>query len=331
VHQLVIDSPRALRLRSVPEPTAAAGEALVQVGAAGICGSDIHGYAGTNGRRPPGTVMGHEAAGRVLAVGEGVDADLVGRLVAINPVVSCGVCPRCLQGRPNICDDRRLYGCTPALPGAFAQQLAVRAGNLVPLPDGAAIERAALVEPLSVGARAASLTGVGAGGRALVIGGGPIGIAAALAVQRAGAEVLVSEPDAERRTLLAALGLPACAPADAGDPVDAAIDCVGFEQTVATAIAVTPPGGTIVWVGLAGERIPVDAIALVMGERRLVGSAVYTPEDFAATAAWAVTTTVPLELLVQRRATLAELPDVFAGYSEGSITAVKTLVEPDAA
>ena len=327
----MIDSPRTLRLRTVAEPTAAAGEALVQVGAAGICGSDVHGYSGTNARRPPGTVMGHEAAGRVIAVGEGVDDALVGRLVAINPVVSCGACPRCLRGTPNICDHRRLYGCTPTLPGAFADQVAIRAQNLVPLPDDVALDRAALVEPLAVGARAAALSGAGAGDRALVIGGGPIGIAAALGAQRAGADVLVSEPDADRRALLAALGLTACAPDDATGEADAAIDCVGFEATIATAVRATPPGGRIVWVGLAHERVPVDAVALVMGERHLVGSAVYTPEDFAATAAWVATTTVPLELLVQRRTTLAELPEVFAGYSDGRITAVKTLVDLDGA
>ena len=323
----MIDSPGALRLRSVPEPTPAPGEALVRVEAAGICGSDIHGYTGTNGRRPPGTVMGHEAAGRVVAVGDDADDALVGRLVAINPVVSCGACPRCRQGHPNICDVRRLYGCTPALPGAFAELLAVRAANLVALPDDVPPERAALIEPLSVGARAAALTGVGDDDRVLVIGGGPIGIAAALAARRMGAGVLVSEPDAERRALLDALGLAARAPDDATDPVDAAIDCVGFEQTVATAVAVTPPGGTIVWVGLAREHVPVDAVALVMGERHLVGSAVYTPDDFAATADWVARTEVPLELLVQRRAELDELPDVFAGYGDGRITAVKTLVQ----
>ncbi|HEY6763060.1 MAG TPA: alcohol dehydrogenase catalytic domain-containing protein, partial [Baekduia sp.] len=160
MRRLIIDSPGHLRVEEVPAPVPAAGELLVDVSVAGICGSDVHGFTGTNGRRPAGTVMGHEVGGRVAAVGAGQDDDLLGAVVAINPVVSCGACDLCRMDLPNLCRTRRLYGCTPELPGGFADQVVVAAANAVPMPAGTAGARVALVEPLSVGAHAAGLAAI---------------------------------------------------------------------------------------------------------------------------------------------------------------------------
>lgn len=271
--------------------------------------------------------MGHEAAGTVVELGPEVEAELLGALVAINPVVSCGACDRCRAGMPNICQRRRLYGCTPELPGAFADQVVVAAANVVPIPRWVPPARAALVEPLSVGAHAVVVGAPRAEDRVLVIGGGPIGIAAALAASRVATDVSVSEPDADRRSLLESLGLNAIPPAGVDDErADVVVECVGFEQTIAAALTAARPGGTVVLVGLAGERLPIDAPALVMGERRLLGSAVYAPQDFADVAAWVASTPVPLEAMVQADVGLDDLSGAFAAYADGRLRAVKTLV-----
>jgi threonine dehydrogenase-like Zn-dependent dehydrogenase len=323
----MIDGPGELRVEEAPAPVPGAGELLVDVSVAGICGSDVHGFTGTNGRRPPGTVMGHEFGGRVVAAGPGQDDGLVGAVVAINPVVSCGVCDLCRAALPNLCRTRRLYGCTPELPGAFADQVVVGARNAVPMPDGTAGARVALVEPLSVGAHAAGLADIGADDTVLVIGGGPIGIAAALAAARRSEQVTVSEPEAQRRALLAELGLTAVDPREvrAGE-ADVVLECVGYPQTMQAAMTASRPRAAIVLVGLAEETLPVDAAALVMGERRVYGSAVYTPSDFADVAAWVAETDLPLERMIQEHTDLDGLPETFGRYADHTLTAVKTLV-----
>lgn len=332
MRRLIIDAPERVRLEQAHQPAPGAGEVLVRVGAAGICGSDVHGYLGVNGRRPAGTVMGHEAAGVVAEAGAGVDRALLGVLVAINPVVSCGACDTCVAGSPNLCRTRRLYGCTPELPGAFAEWVVVVAGNVVRMADGVPVECAALVEPLSVGAHAARVGDTGAGDRVLVIGGGPIGIAAAVAAARRGSDVTVSEPEARRRELLARLDLHAVEPsAVRAEQADVVLECVGFPETLRAALQGARPSGRVVLVGLAEEHPPIDATALVMGERQLIGSAVYTPADFAEVAAWVGETELPLDALVQTQVDLDGLPGAFAGYADGTLRSVKTLLRLDAA
>src|ERR1700742_2232253 len=189
--RLVYLGDREFRLDELAQrPAPGPGEVLVAVAATGVCGSDVHGYAGLNDRRPPGTVMGHETAGRVVAAGAGVElaADVP---VALWPIDACGACARCAAASPHLCRNRRLYGCVPALPGGFADFMLARAENLVPLPGAVPLEWGALVEPLAVGEHALTLAGDVAGAAVVVVGGGAIGIAAALAARRRGAAVVV--------------------------------------------------------------------------------------------------------------------------------------------
>ncbi len=324
--RLVYHGDRRFQLDELPPPAPGPGEAVVAVTAAGVCGSDVHGYAGLNDRRPPGTVMGHEATGRVAAVGEGVELAL-GSRVALWPILACGACDLCAAGRPHLCRRRRLYGCVPELPGAFATTLLARAENLVPLPDGVPAEWGALVEPLAVGQHALTLAAPAAADAVVVIGGGAIGIAAALAARRAGAgEVTIVEPVEQRRGTLAALGLRAVAPEQAPADVEVAVECVGYEATVQAAIAATRPGGTVVCVGLAAAEVVVPMVPLVIEERRLVGSSAYTLDDFRAVAAALRDDGVDLAPMVERRVALEELPAAFEDYAAGRETAVKTLM-----
>lgn len=327
--RLVLDGPGRLRVAADACVAAARpGDVRVRPLAVGICGSDVHGYVGVNDRRPPGTTMGHELAARVTDPACALD----GQVVVIDPVRTCGVCAACRAGADNRCAQRRLYGCTPALPGGFAETMLVAAENLVRLDGGVDPQIAALTEPLAVGVHAVARAEV-ARAHVLVVGGGPIGVGAALAAREAGAaSVRVSEPDPHRREVLDALGLASLTPTDV-QPGDAAVvlECVGHASTVAAAVTATQDGGTVVAVGVAQPRWELDAPALVMGERTLQGSAVYTHAEFAATARWVVEHAELLAPVVEHRVGLEQVPEAFAQYATGRLNAVKTLMVAEGA
>ena len=130
-----------------PEPTPGAGEVLIRIVATGICGSDLHGITGENGRRRPGQVMGHETVGRVAATGPGVTGFRTGQPVTVNPVLSCQSCGRCATGREHTCPNRRVIGVHPEIVSAFAEFLVAPERNVVSLPAAMPIEYGALVEP----------------------------------------------------------------------------------------------------------------------------------------------------------------------------------------
>ena len=315
--QWVLEGPGHLRLRDAPAADPGPGEAVLEVIATGICGSDVHGYVGVNARRPPGTVMGHEVVGRALD----------GTTVAVWPILACGACGSCAKGRAHLCEARRLYGCTPELPGGFAPTMTVPASSLVAVPEGVPAEWGALVEPLAVGHHAIALAGTTPGDRMTVIGGGPIGIAAAIAARRAGIEdLVVVEPTASRRETLAALGLTATTPEEAPTGVDVVAECVGHASTVAAAVAASRPGGTIVCIGIADPEVPLPWAPVVIEERRLVGSSAYTLDEFRAVAASLADGDVDFGRLIERRIGLGEVGTAFDDYVAGRTTAIKTLM-----
>jgi Alcohol dehydrogenase GroES-like domain len=134
-----------------PDPVPGSGQAVVEVIATGICGSDFHGYSGENGRRHPGQIMGHETVGRVRELGVDVAGLTVGQLVTVNPVMSCHACPACLSGQEQWCPRRVVFGVAREIPAAFAERFAVPASSIVPLPEDMPEELGALVEPMAVG------------------------------------------------------------------------------------------------------------------------------------------------------------------------------------
>jgi len=149
MRQLVFGGPFVLAVEETTPAPLGPGEIRVAVHSVGVCGSDIHGYAGVNSRRSPGMVMGHEVVGTVCELGPGVDGPALGDAVAVNPIVSCGECELCRAGDENLCERRRIYGCVPGLPGAYADLFAVPAGNAVPFDGPAPLEWGALVEPFA--------------------------------------------------------------------------------------------------------------------------------------------------------------------------------------
>jgi threonine dehydrogenase-like Zn-dependent dehydrogenase len=333
---LVFHEPWVMTLEDRPEPEAAAGDALLEIVATGICGSDLHGYTGENGRRHPGQVMGHETVARVLTDRTGTHR--AGSLVTVNPVLGCRKCPACRSGRPQRCDQRRVIGVAPEICAAFAERMAVPVHNVVPLPEGTPADIGSLVEPLAVGYHAAARGAPAAGDRVYVVGGGPIGQAAALAVRRLGSErIVVAEPDASRRDLLAGLGFTTADPtaqstddvkSALGGPADLVIDAVGLTGTLGSALDVATLGGRVVLVGMGAPSVEIAAYAVSTAERTILGSFCYDEDEFRDTARWASDHAADLEPLISGRVTLAEAPATFHALADHTLTASKILVYP---
>jgi len=278
---LVYEGVETLALRDVERPVPANGEQLVRVQSVGICGSDMHAYLGHDDRRPAPLILGHEAAG---VVEEGT---WKGRRVTINPLVTCGACHYCNSGRENLCPERQIISMPPR-GGAFAQFVSIPRQNLIEVPDGVPLEKAALCEPLAVSWHSATLALESAHPdmrrRALVIGGGAIGLAAALALKAMGVEdVEVIEPNPLRREFLSErCGMRGEKAPQRTAPI--VIDAVGYGVTRASATNWVEPGGVIVHVGLGDSADGLDIRRMTLQEITLIGSYTYTAKSFSDTA-----------------------------------------------
>jgi (R,R)-butanediol dehydrogenase/meso-butanediol dehydrogenase/diacetyl reductase len=293
-----------LRVEDVPEPTPGPGQVKLRNAYSGICGSDLHFYFYPEalpfdpGQPHPLTgahlpqILGHEFAGTVVEVGDGVTSVKVGDRAAVYPLAaSCGECSACRKGLRFSC---RLMGSTGANApgGGLSEFTTVNAAQLHLLPDNVDLRMGALVEPMAVGWHAVARSGIAAGGTALVAGAGPIGIGAWFAFKAHGVEkVLVSEPSADRRAIMAGLGATVVDPVNEdlgaviaeftdGAGVDAAVDAAGAGAAITSALAGLAAGGRIVVAALHEHSMDFQPTMLSMGETEIVGSVGYLPEEF---------------------------------------------------
>ena len=328
---LVYTEPNALEWRDEPEPMPGNDEVVVRVDAVGICGSDMHAYHGHDLRRPPPLVLGHEAAGSV------VSGPNTGTRVAVNPLVSCGVCDWCIGGRPHLCPSRELLSMPPR-PGAFAELVRVPERNLFTIPDKLETAKAALTEPLAVAYHAVCL---GArllfrplsASRCLVLGGGAIGLGCALVLTMQGArEIHVGEFNAARRRTTSRAGPFQCyAPNEHREPpklsMDLVIDAVGAEATRVAACRLVKPGGVIVHVGLLPGSEGLNVRKITLQEIIVTGTYCYTPLEFRETLdAIATGKLGPLDWVEERP--LADGPRAFRDLDAGATAAAKIVLRP---
>lgn len=244
-------------------PDVAADQVLVEIGAVGVCGSDVHYYE--HGRIGPYVVdspliLGHEAGGTITKVGDSVTSLTVGQRVSLEPGIPCRSCPQCLAGRYNLCPDVAFFA-TPPYDGAFAQFVAVPAAFAYPIPDYMSNDAAGLIEPLSVGVWACQRAHVGPGSTVLVTGAGPIGLIAAQTARAFGATtVTVSDVNAHRLALAESLGLRAInvaetSLADADIEPDVLLECSGNARATWDAVSITARAGRVVLVGMGGDTV----------------------------------------------------------------------------
>ncbi|MCZ0813453.1 MAG: zinc-dependent alcohol dehydrogenase [Pseudomonadota bacterium] len=325
---LVYTGPETLTYRDAPEPRPDAGEVLIRVESVGICGSDMHAYLGHDERRPAPLILGHEAAG-MIAMGP-----RKGARVTINPLVTCGACPACLAGRDNLCPTRQIISMPPR-EGAFAEWLVIPETNLVAMPDHVTPDQAALAEPIACGWHAVRLglarLATGHTPRALVIGGGAIGLGAALSLAAQGVgDVTMLEPSAPRRRYLELhCDQKVLAPdaVDSGALFDIVIDGVGYEATRAQASALARPGGVIMHIGLGSSAGGLDIRRMTLQEITFIGTYTYTAEDFRQTAEAMFDGRLGALDWTQTR-TLAEGAAAFADIRRGEVDAPKIILRP---
>ncbi len=265
-----------LELQDVAPPIAGEGEVLIKLAASGICGSDMHAYLGHDARRPVPIILGHESAGHIV----GGLRD--GERVTINPLTGCGRCPACRFGKNNICPERQIQSMPPRQ-GTFAQFVTMPEANLVTVPDNISLTTAALAEPLACGWHAVRLAlAVCNGESAVVLGGGAIGVGAALSLRAQGiGDVTIIEPHPGRRASIARMeGINAAESATQVAPAPLIIDAVGIAATRADASALATPGGVISHIGLGSPEGGLDIRRMTLQEITFVGTYTYTPQDF---------------------------------------------------
>ena len=329
---LVYTDTQEMTYRNEPLPNPRVGDVVMDVSAAAICGSDMHAYHGHDERRVPPLILGHEVSGIVQA------GKFAGQRMVINPLMTCGVCQDCLTGRSNLCRERELIGMY--LAGALAEKVAIAESNLLPIPQDMDPVHASLTEPTATALHAIALAErIGyrplSESRCLILGGGAIGLLAALILKAKGAaQIDLAETNALRR---ASIDEQHCTN-NTFDPItevapdqgeyDVVFDCVGASVTRQSASAAVRPGGIISHVGLQNSGDGFDSRRITLQEITVLGNYCYTPADMMAS----------IDMLYQKRLgnlnwvevrPLSAGGQAFDDLHHGRVAAAKIVLQPD--
>ena len=278
----VFYGPKDIRIEEVPIPECGSDEVLIKVKRAGMCGSDLHIYTG-GFKIPTPQVIGHEFAGEVTAVGNGVRGIEIGERVTAEHVIPCGKCRYCKAGEPNLCVNMRIIGAH--LPGGMAEYVKVPAELVYKLPEKFTYDEGVLVEPLSIAVYAVRNSGLKVGDTIAVIGQGPIGLFIAAAAKASGATVIgVDRDDARleyaRRAAFADHTVNSTnedvvsrvVELSGGIGVDASFEAVGREETAEQSLEITRKTGTVILVGLYEGQAKLDIMQILRKELKVIGT-----------------------------------------------------------
>lgn len=340
---LMLSQYKQLDVTEVDKPEIGPRDVLVQVRACGICGSDIHGYDGSSGRRIPPLVMGHEAAGVVAEVGSEVSDLEAGDHVTFDSTVSCGECFFCRRGQINLCDNRMVLGVSCGeyrRHGAFAEYVSVPQHICYRLPPELPFEHAAMIEAVSVAVHAANRTPVTLGDTAVVVGSGMIGLLAIQAIRLAGcARVIAVDLDAGRLEKARELGADVVLKADEvdvaeevkkhtdGRGADVALEVVGASATIQTAIDSVRKGGTVTLVGNLAPNVEMPLQAIVTRELSVLGTCASSGE-YPACIELLASGAIRVDDMITATASLDEGPSWFRRLYGGEPGAMKVILDP---
>ncbi|MGO4869078.1 MAG: zinc-binding alcohol dehydrogenase family protein [Roseiarcus sp.] len=332
---LLCPRPGELTLVERAKPEVELRSALVRIRRAGVCGTDLHIFEGSQPYFEYPRVIGHELSGEVEAVGE-ASRFRVGQRVAVLPYVACGACVACRRGKPNCCQKLSVFGVHRD--GGMADWLSVPDDNLVDA-EGVGLDEAAMAEFLAIGAHAVRRGEVAAGQRAAIVGGGPIGVAATIFAKARGAEVTVIDRRADRLRFCAeTIGTDhvveagegaraALAQLTGGDFFDCVFDCTGSPQAMNAGFSLVAHGGAYVLVSIVLGEITFSDPEFHKRETTLLGSRNATREDFDAVFAMLRAGKIPSKALNTHRASLEEAPKAFPLWLQPSSGVVKALIE----
>src|SRR6202012_6091753 len=342
---LLLSQYNQLDLADLPAPEPGPDEILVRVAACGICGSDVHGYDGTSGRRIPPIVMGHEAAGVVASAGPGVAQFKAGDRVTFDSTVYCGECEFCRQGEINLCNNRQVVGVSCGdyrRAGAFAEYVVVPQRIAYHLPEALEFKEAAMLEAVSVAIHAVRVSDMKGGETALVIGAGMIGLLTLQAAKAAGAsKVFIADIEATRLERAKNLGaeetlllsgdalVQEILKRTGGKGVDLVLEAVGREETIAASIASVRKGGTVTLIGNISPQVKIPLQAVVSRQIRLQGSCASAGEYPQAMELLA-NGKINVKSLITAVAPLSDGPQWFARLHAGEPNLMKVVLDPNA-
>jgi 2-desacetyl-2-hydroxyethyl bacteriochlorophyllide A dehydrogenase len=318
----VLHGSRDVRIEARPLLAPGPGEAVVQVSASGLCGTDYRIWNGDRRVHYP-RVMGHEFIGEIARVGPGVGNVRAGQKVAVEPNYSCGACPLCREGNRNLCLARTAIGID--VDGGFAEQVRLPARCCWPAPAGMSDDQLILAEPLAVVVRAVGRGEARSGETAAVVGVGALGLLAIQVLKAKGLRVLAVGRTDQRRQLAGVLGAdeftttgsggaPAAARAFSGrEGVALVIETAGTGAAVEQALDLARPGGRVVLTGLPHEASTVNFFGVVRRELRIIGSMIYE-QEFPEAVRLLSTGTVAVDRLVTHRFPLDQLQEAFAAH-----------------
>lgn len=285
---MMLTAPKRLEIQDSPIPEHGENEVLIRVKACGICGSDVHGFDGSSGRRIPPLIMGHEAAGIIESCGSGVTGFAIGDRVTFDSTVYCGECDYCKKGQVNLCDHRMVLGVSCGeyrRHGAFAEFVTAPAHILYQLPAGFPFEHAAMIEAVSVAVHAVGRITIAPVDTCLVVGAGMIGLLVVQALRAAGCQgVIAVDIDEDRLELARRLGATDTINSKdkdveeevliqtQGRGVTSSFEVVGATPTVQTAINTVRKGGSVVLVGNLAPEVDLPLQAVVTRELSLFGT-----------------------------------------------------------
>ncbi len=340
---LVHTAPLQFDFRDIPQPQPGDDEVLVRVKACGICGSDVHGYTGSTGRRIPPIIMGHEAAGVVEAVGRNAQHIAEGDRVTFDSTVYCNQCPACRQGRMNLCLDRKVLGVsTPSFrrDGAMAEYVVVPWWIIHRLPDAVSFDEAALIEPAAVSLHAARITPIEVNDVVAVVGAGQIGLFAMQAARVKGAGTIVALDLREERLALARqLGADVTINSSTANVAaemqqavgrsnaDSVLEAVGIEGTVRLGMDLTKLGGNLTLIGNVTPHIQVNLQDIVSRELTIRGSCAIAGEYRACLDLMAAGR-IRATPLISRIVPLSEGPAAFDALHRGEPGLMKIVLRP---
>jgi len=285
---LILEDYLQLQLRDFVEPKIGPEDVLIRVKACGICGSDIHGYDGSSGRRIPPLIMGHEAAGVIRIVGKEVKRFKPGDRVTFDSTISCGACFYCTAGTVNLCEKRQVLGVSCGeyrRHGAFAEYVAVPERIVYALPDELPFAQAAMIEAVSIAVHAAKITEIQSPSTAVVIGAGMIGLLSIQAFRHYGCDrVFAVDVDQSRLSLALDLGVTdvflgsgpkvvsQVLAVTEGRGADIVVEAVGAQGSISTAIDSVRAGGKVTLIGNLAPKVEVPLQKVVTRQLKLLGS-----------------------------------------------------------
>ena len=325
-----------IEVRETPVPAPGPGDVLVRVHACGVCGSDLHFYRGEF-PIPPAVSPGHEFAGEVAEVGEGVREFAPGRRVVVEPLRTCRECDYCRAGDYQLCPKRVLVGTFAS--GGLAEYVAIPAYTLYPLPDGLEFELAALAEPLAVVVHGLHLVDLAYGDRVVVLGCGTIGVMAALAARALGAaEITVTYRHEHQARAALAAGATRVVPADgvsslSGEKPDVVVETVGgHAETLGQAVGLVRPGGWVSILGMFTGPAQVNALTMMLNEVRTAGAIMYCRSrrltDFETALSLIEADPERARGVITHRFPLAEADQAFRTAADKSTASIKVQVHP---